>query len=634
MTGGSRGFSFALAQEFLRMGDSVALCGRDAGRLEAAVATLRAECGDASRVHGLPANCISPQVQSLCRLGGVDLWINNAGEVTAKRLLVDVPPEEVVQVVGTNVLGSLLGSQAALRLMLRQPLTKSAVTHKATKRALTQLCESLAQELAEAGVTSVGVHNVSPGMLLTDLLLHDSTLAARRVFNALAEEPEVVAAALAPRIRAVGGSGTSIDYLAPADAAARMLRTLPEVAGLRDGRFFDSAAPHCLLLPPHHLQPASSDPSKPPRHPSPRTMALFLAAAKAVALARGNPACDAYKCKVSLVDADKYRAQLAAKTSTLAYSRSCSARIGAVHEVAPLSSAADWPRLAEQEAPCTPTAPVWAARVTPSTASAAAPTTATPTPTVPTRPLLILKEAEDVLPRTPARPAPYLLPARRADASAATLAGGALVLPTFAAPAPTPSPCYTPPAKRTAAQHAAAAAAPRPGRTCPFPSLTAGPLLPRRAFKRHDCNAAQWRRRAEPETASSSSSSSSSAAAAADAEAEETFYEGSGSNAELALSLALGATLICLPLTIASIGRRLWVSYKFTNKRLIVRTDSPVLKREVQVEYTKIKEIRSAPRAFGLWGDVVFFLKDGSRLPLAGLERYQDIVDYVQGKIQ
>ena len=85
-------------------------------------------------------------------------------------------------------------------------------------------------------------------MLLTDLLLRDSTLAARRVFNALAEEPEVVAAALAPRIRAVGGSGTSIDYLAPADAAARMLRHLPEVAGLRDGRFFDRwVAASCQL---------------------------------------------------------------------------------------------------------------------------------------------------------------------------------------------------------------------------------------------------------------------------------------------------------------------------------------------------------------------------------------------------
>lgn len=41
--------------------------------------------------------------------------------------------------------------------------TKSAVTHKATKRALSQLTETLAAELAESGVTSVGVHNLSPG---------------------------------------------------------------------------------------------------------------------------------------------------------------------------------------------------------------------------------------------------------------------------------------------------------------------------------------------------------------------------------------------------------------------------------------------------------------------------------------
>lgn len=141
----------------------------------------------------------------------------------------------------------------------------------------------------------------------------------------------------------------------------------------------------------------------------------------------------------------------------------------------------------------------------------------------------------------------------------------------------------------------------------------------------------RWRQRAEPEASPESGTPSS--AAAADAQPETVFYEGSGSNAELALSVLLGATLLFLPLTIASIGRRLWVSYKFTNKRLVVATNSPILKREVQVEYSKIKEIRSAPRAFGLWGDVVFFLKDGSRLPLAGLERYQEIVDYVQGKM-
>jgi hypothetical protein len=75
-------------------------------------------------------------------------------------------------------------------------------------------------------------------MLLTDLLLRDSTPAARRFFNALAEEPETVAAALVPRMRAVTGTGTSIDYLTPADALRRILTGLPQI--VRGGRFFDA----------------------------------------------------------------------------------------------------------------------------------------------------------------------------------------------------------------------------------------------------------------------------------------------------------------------------------------------------------------------------------------------------------
>ena len=60
------------------------------------------------------------------------------------------------------------------------------------------------------------------------------------------------------------------------------------------------------------------------------------------------------------------------------------------------------------------------------------------------------------------------------------------------------------------------------------------------------------------------------------------FYEGDGgSPAELALSLALTATLIFAPLTIASVGRRLWIKYKFTNKRVIIQNTSPLFKSEV-----------------------------------------------------
>jgi len=115
---------------------------------------------------------------------------------------------------------------------------------------------------------------------------------------------------------------------------------------------------------------------------------------------------------------------------------------------------------------------------------------------------------------------------------------------------------------------------------------------------------------------------------------ETVCYEGNGSDAELIISILLGFTLIYLPLTLASVGRRLWISYKFTNKRIIVTTNSPVLKREVHVEYSKIKEVRSVCRAGGLWGDMVIFLKDGSRLELMGVDsNFRDIENYIQQSI-
>lgn len=42
------------------------------------------------------------------KLGTVQRWINNAGQVTRKRLLADLDASEIAEVVGANVLGSLL----------------------------------------------------------------------------------------------------------------------------------------------------------------------------------------------------------------------------------------------------------------------------------------------------------------------------------------------------------------------------------------------------------------------------------------------------------------------------------------------------------------------------------------------
>lgn len=84
------------------------------------------------------------------------------------------------------------------------------------------------------------VHTLSPGMILTDLLLDGvSSPAIKQAFNILCEQPETTAAFLAPRIRAAVArgcnSGAHIAYLTPLSALGR-LATAPA----RLGRFFDS----------------------------------------------------------------------------------------------------------------------------------------------------------------------------------------------------------------------------------------------------------------------------------------------------------------------------------------------------------------------------------------------------------
>jgi hypothetical protein len=48
------------------------------------------------------------------------------------------------------------------------------------------------------------------------------------------------------------------------------------------------------------------------------------------------------------------------------------------------------------------------------------------------------------------------------------------------------------------------------------------------------------------------------------------------------------------------------------------------------VAFSKIKEVRTVPRAFGAWGDMVIFLKDGSRLELIGIEKFAEVKRHIE----
>lgn len=164
-------------------------------------------------------------------LGKIDMWINNAGQSQhPKAPLASTPPEVIERVVSTNLYGALYGCRAAMIAMSSQGSggsifnvdgsgsrgngTPKSSAYGVSKAALPQLGKTLAQETRGTGIN---VHLVSPGMVMTDLLLTGASASSLRIFNILAEKPETTAAWLVPRMRAAAEkpSGLYIKYLTP-----------------------------------------------------------------------------------------------------------------------------------------------------------------------------------------------------------------------------------------------------------------------------------------------------------------------------------------------------------------------------------------------------------------------------------
>jgi NAD(P)-dependent dehydrogenase (short-subunit alcohol dehydrogenase family) len=100
--------------------------------------------------------------------------------------------------------------------------TANYAAYGASKAGITHLTASLAAE-RNAHNLDVGVHTLSPGMVLTGLLLEGATERNKQVFNVLCEHPETVAAYLVPRVRTVIARQESSTYI-------RFLTSVPSSA--------------------------------------------------------------------------------------------------------------------------------------------------------------------------------------------------------------------------------------------------------------------------------------------------------------------------------------------------------------------------------------------------------------------
>ena len=120
ITGSTRGFGFAIADAMLTAGAAVAITGRSQEAVSATLAKLQSK----GRVSGFVVDVRSEEqiyklVEDVLKeFGHIDIWINNAGYSNAAGMMLDMDPQEALDMFMSNDLGVFRCTQAIMRHML------------------------------------------------------------------------------------------------------------------------------------------------------------------------------------------------------------------------------------------------------------------------------------------------------------------------------------------------------------------------------------------------------------------------------------------------------------------------------------------------------------------------------------
>jgi NAD(P)-dependent dehydrogenase (short-subunit alcohol dehydrogenase family) len=259
VTGGTRGIGQGLAREFLKRGCRVTITGTS----DASVARgLEALGGASDRLTGVACDVGDrDQVQgvwdhAVATFGRVDIWVNNAGMSLPRKSLYELPAADVQKIVNTNLMGIFHADSVAMKGMLEQGggyiwnmegfgsngQTQTGLSpYGATKRAVTYLTKTLIKELKG---TPVGMGYLSPGIVVTDLLVEDYAddperwVKVQKTFNILGDTVETVTPYLVDGVLKTDKHGARVAWLTTAKAAGRFA-----TAGFKKRNLFEGIDP-------------------------------------------------------------------------------------------------------------------------------------------------------------------------------------------------------------------------------------------------------------------------------------------------------------------------------------------------------------------------------------------------------
>jgi short-subunit dehydrogenase len=246
ITGSTRGIGHGLAVEFLKRGCRVMITGRDQIQVDETASQLASEFGE-DNVGG--STCEVTSITSLDGLwnntvkkfGQVDVWINNAGISINRAPLWEQSAQDIEAIVMTNLTGMLFANKAALSGMTQQGFGQiwnmegfgsggqtapGMAAYGATKSAVTYLIKALQKDITDTGVQ---VCTLSPGMVITDLLVGDYDFASpewqktKKILNILGDKVETVTPFLVDGILKADKSGAKVVWLTSLKAFGRFM---------------------------------------------------------------------------------------------------------------------------------------------------------------------------------------------------------------------------------------------------------------------------------------------------------------------------------------------------------------------------------------------------------------------------